>query len=78
MQRDFVATRLGPLLRNNWLTKDIKIMAHDDQRNLIFDSAKKVADKNDSIKLKLRYIKIRTRILMDWAFIGIVIARMMF
>lgn len=42
MQRDFVAKRLGPLLKNHWLTKDIKIIAHDDQRDVIFDAAKKV------------------------------------
>jgi len=42
MQRDFVERRLGPMLRNHWLTKDIKIMAHDDQRDSIFDAAKEI------------------------------------
>jgi hypothetical protein len=41
-QYKFVQTRLGPLMKNHWLTKDIKIIAHDDQRDNLFESAKKV------------------------------------
>jgi glucosylceramidase len=33
MQRDFVQLRLGPLLKSHWATKDLKIMAHDDDRD---------------------------------------------
>ena len=42
-QRDFVDQRLGPLLRNHWLTKDIKIMVHDDQRSNLFSAAQTVS-----------------------------------
>jgi hypothetical protein len=34
MQRDFVNLRLGPMMKNNWVTKDIKIMAGDGWRNV--------------------------------------------
>ncbi|KAI6199515.1 Glucosylceramidase [Aphelenchoides besseyi] len=41
-QREFVQVFLGPTLRANWLTKDIKIMAHDDARSGIEDAARKI------------------------------------
>ncbi|KAI6186334.1 Glucosylceramidase [Aphelenchoides besseyi] len=40
--REFVQVFLGPTLRANWLTKDIKIMAHDDARSGIEDAARKI------------------------------------
>ncbi|KAI6213223.1 Glucosylceramidase [Aphelenchoides besseyi] len=39
MQRDFVNLRLGPMMKNNWITKDIKILGCDDQRNVTLDYA---------------------------------------
>ncbi|KAI6198961.1 Glucosylceramidase [Aphelenchoides besseyi] len=48
MQRDFVQHRLGPILRSNWVTKDIKIMAHDDQRDQLYDAAKEIYSKDHS------------------------------
>ncbi|KAI6237853.1 Glucosylceramidase [Aphelenchoides besseyi] len=48
MQRDFVQHRLGPILRSSWVTKDIKIMAHDDQRDQLYDAAKEIYSKDSS------------------------------
>ncbi|CAD5225608.1 unnamed protein product [Bursaphelenchus okinawaensis] len=45
MQRDFVNGRLAPLLKSNNLTKDIIIMAHDDQRSEILGAAKDIYSK---------------------------------
>ncbi|KAI6238714.1 Glucosylceramidase [Aphelenchoides fujianensis] len=42
MQRDFVNLRLGPLLRDNWITKNLTIMANDDFRNVTMDAALKI------------------------------------
>ncbi|KAI6217749.1 Glucosylceramidase [Aphelenchoides fujianensis] len=44
MQRDFVQHRLGPLLKSKWFSKDIKILAHDDQREQVFDAARLIYD----------------------------------
>ncbi|KAI6213121.1 Glucosylceramidase [Aphelenchoides besseyi] len=47
-QRIFVQKFLGPTLRANWLTKDIKIMAHDDARSGIEDAARTIYSKDHS------------------------------
>ncbi|KAI6190347.1 Glucosylceramidase [Aphelenchoides bicaudatus] len=48
-QREFVDNRLGPMLRKHWLTKDIKIMAHDDQRDNLFEWAKSYYKNPDTL-----------------------------
>lgn len=42
MFRDFANRLLGPTLRKNPLTKDIKIIAHDDQRDILAKAADEV------------------------------------
>ncbi|CAD5225606.1 unnamed protein product [Bursaphelenchus okinawaensis] len=45
MQRDFVDKRLAPMLKSDNVTKDILIMAHDDQRSGILEAAKEIYSK---------------------------------
>ncbi|CAD5231072.1 unnamed protein product [Bursaphelenchus xylophilus] len=44
-QRDFVNKRLRPMFNRNNATANLKIMAHDHQRDSIFDAAKAIYDK---------------------------------
>ncbi|KAI6186233.1 Glucosylceramidase [Aphelenchoides besseyi] len=46
MQRDFVNLRLGPMMKNNWITKDIKILGCDDQRNATLNYAMTIYNVN--------------------------------
>uniref|UniRef100_A0A1I7RTS4 Glucosylceramidase n=1 Tax=Bursaphelenchus xylophilus TaxID=6326 RepID=A0A1I7RTS4_BURXY len=50
MQRDFIDKRLAPMLKRSNVTADLLIIAHDDQRNIIFDAANEIFDKNASVQ----------------------------
>ena len=42
MEAKFLGQLLGPALRNNSITKDMKVMIYDDQRDLILEYTKQV------------------------------------
>ncbi|CAD5223165.1 unnamed protein product [Bursaphelenchus okinawaensis] len=49
-QRDFVKEKLGPILKHNWITRNVTMIAHDWDRSLIYDYAKTIyQDKNTLI-----------------------------
>ncbi|CAD5232429.1 unnamed protein product [Bursaphelenchus xylophilus] len=48
-QRDFVKEKLGPMMKHRWSTKDVKIIAHDWDRNTIYDYAKKIYEDKDTL-----------------------------
>ncbi|KAI6212645.1 Glucosylceramidase [Aphelenchoides besseyi] len=47
MERDFVNLRLGPMMKNNWVTKDIKLLGGDGFRNVTMDAAIAIYNIND-------------------------------
>uniref|UniRef100_A0A7E4UQN8 Glucosylceramidase n=1 Tax=Panagrellus redivivus TaxID=6233 RepID=A0A7E4UQN8_PANRE len=46
----FLKNNLGPLLKNSSITKDIKIMIHDDQRDAIFNYSNTIISDPDAAK----------------------------